>query len=152
MKQEVAIRKAEEADIEAVSGLCLEVNPFSETGEQNPVDYWRSFFLGCLHNDETALLVAETRSKIVGFAYAVIENSPDDCVRTPYVSFDLLGVHESFRGLGIASSLAEAVESWARLQGVGVIQLAVAEANTTAFALYQRLGYSTVMRKMQKKL
>jgi len=146
------IRKAEESDVKAATALCLEVNPLSQTGEQNSIEFWERFFLDALGSEGAVLIVAEARSQIIGFAYAEIEHSSDDCVKGPYASFDLLGVAPAWRGKGIARALIDTVESWAHEKGMKVIQLAVAESNLSAFKLYEGLGYRTVMRKMQKEL
>ncbi len=152
MNNSYTIRKAEESDVKAATALCLEVNPLSQTGEQNSIEFLERFFLGALGSEDAALMVAEARSQIVGFAYAEIEHSSDDCVQGPYASFDLLGVDPRWRGKGIAKALIDTVESWAHEKGMKVIQLAVAESNLSALKLYESLGYRTVMRKMQKEL
>lgn len=146
------IRPAAESDTKAAARLCVQVNPLRESGESGSVGFWERFFLGALHSEDAALIVAEARSQIIGFAYAEIEHSSDDCVKGPYASFDLLGVDPLWRKKGIARALIDAVENWSRSKGMSVIQLAVAESNLSAFKLYESLGYRTVMRKMQRKL
>lgn len=152
MTTSYTIRRAVQADVRGAASLCVEVNPLQSTGELQSDEYYERFFSGALKSEEALLLAAESEGRIVGFAYAVIENSPDDCAEAPYVSFDLLGVASGHRGKGIAGALAEGVESWSQSRGIKLIQLAVGEANTSALALYERLGYRTVMRKMQKSL
>ena len=146
------IRPAVESDMESIARLCVDVNPVRESGEQQSTGFWEQFFLGALGSEDAALIVAEARSQIIGFAYAVIEHSPDDCIEVPYASFDLVGVDPGWRGRGVAKALIEAVEGWACGKAMKIIQLAVAEANASALNLYEKLGYRTVMRKMQKKL
>lgn len=70
MNNSYTIRKAEESDVKAATALCLEVNPLSQTGEQNSIEFWERFFLGALGSEDAALMVAEARSQIVGFSYA----------------------------------------------------------------------------------
>ena len=146
------IRPAVESDMESIARLCVDVNPVRESGEQQSIGFWEQFFLGALASEDAALLVAEARSQIIGFAYAEIEHSSDDCVEAPYASLELLGVDPRWRGKGIAKALIETVEDWARNKKMKVIQLAVAQENVSALKLYESLGYRTVMRKMQKEL
>jgi ribosomal protein S18 acetylase RimI-like enzyme len=53
-----------------------------------------------------------------------------------------LFVHESARGTGLGKALTEACCERARARGCRRIELDVNESNTTAIALYTRLGFS----------
>lgn len=146
------IRIAQEKDIEQVTTLCIESAPFEGTGQPGEVEFYHKFFAESITHDERLLIVAESESQIVGFAYAEIQHTPDDCTPAPYVSLDMIGTSESHRGQGIARAIMSKVESWARDKGINIIQLAVGESNVPAIRLYESLGYQTVMRKMQKEL
>lgn len=50
-------------------------------------------------------------------------------------------VADRFRGIGVGRALLEAVETWAREQGVEKINLRVFSTNAGARALYERMGY-----------
>ena len=52
-----------------------------------------------------------------------------------------VGVLRSWSGRGIATALFEAAEAWARRIGAHRLELTVAEENTRARALYDRLGF-----------
>jgi ribosomal protein S18 acetylase RimI-like enzyme len=71
------VRPAIELDAAGVARLCVEVNPVRESGEQESTGFWERFFLGALGSEDAALIVAEARSQIIGFAYAEIEHSSD---------------------------------------------------------------------------
>lgn len=146
------IRIAQEKDIEQVTTLCIETAPFEGTGQPGEDEFYNKLFAEALTDDERLLLVAEESSVILGFAYAEVQYTPDDCTRAPYVSLDMIGTSESHRGKGIARALVSKVGSWACDKGISIIQLAVGESNVPAIRLYESLGYRTVMRKMQKHL
>jgi ribosomal protein S18 acetylase RimI-like enzyme len=63
-----------------------------------------------------------------------------------------VAVSERFRGRGFGRRLMEHAEAVARERGLGVVNLGVAETNSTAIALYERLGYATTRRSMVKRL
>ena len=44
------------------------------------------------------------------------------------------------------------VEQWAAERGLGLVQLAVWEFNTEALRLYDRAGYRSIMRKLEKPI
>lgn len=146
------IREAKQKDIERITLLCIQTAPFEGTGEPGEVEFYSKPFAESVTDENRLVLVAECESQIVGFAYAEIEHTPDDCTPAPYVSLDMIGVNQSHRGQGIARAIMKEVESWAREKGMNVIQLAVGESNVPAIRLYESLGYQTVMRKMQKEL
>jgi GNAT superfamily N-acetyltransferase len=53
-----------------------------------------------------------------------------------------LWVDPRFRGLGVGSSLIDAVEGWALRQGLSQVLLWVTEANQVAERLYERRGFT----------
>jgi len=112
----------------------------------------RSFYTKALRKKDRILYVAELDGEVVGYAYAVIEKTPDDLISIPYVSFDELAVDKGYRGLGIGREIIEVIHKWAHDKKVGVIQLGVWEFNQNALKLYETFGYKTIMRKMEKVL
>jgi GNAT superfamily N-acetyltransferase len=82
--------------------------------------------------------VAEDSSHIVGFA-TVSERKHFTGVSEAYVGE--LAVAADSEGSGIGRALMEAVESWAKTQGLARVSLDTGAANAGARAFYARLGY-----------
>jgi ribosomal protein S18 acetylase RimI-like enzyme len=61
-------------------------------------------------------------------------------------------VREAFRRRGIGEALMEHAHAWAVDQGIHEVELGVAEFNAAAIALYEKLGYTTVSRRMARAL
>jgi ribosomal protein S18 acetylase RimI-like enzyme len=59
-------------------------------------------------------------------------------------------VDRSARGLGVGDLLIREVERWARESGATVLELAVAEGNDPAIALYHRHGFTDDGRGVQQ--
>jgi len=59
-----------------------------------------------------------------------------------YIYLDDLSVTRSYRNKGIGTSLIGRAEEYAKEIGIHRIYLHVEKANTSAFKLYQRLGYT----------
>lgn len=111
-----------------------------------------NFFLQIFKNKGEVIFVAERGNKIIGFIYAAIETHSDDLASAPYIEIALLIVDESYRHSGIGGSLIKRIHDWAIKKGIKVIHLAVHEFNNYAIAFYQKMGYKTVMRKMERVL
>jgi len=58
-----------------------------------------------------------------------------------------LTIKESYRRLGIASSLLEKLESWAIQRGAKALMLEMREGNEAAMSLYQKAGYQLISRR-----
>jgi len=112
------------------------------------------FLLALLDDPEAALLVAEASGQLVGLVQVFVRATPEIPILMPrrYATVDNIVVKESHRRLGIGQVLMEAVHDWARAQGAAEIELNVYEFNRQAIALYEKLGYQTLSRKMRKSL
>ena len=58
-----------------------------------------------------------------------------------------LTIKESYRRLGIASSMLEKLESWAIQRGAKALMLEMREGNEAAMSLYQKAGYQLISRR-----
>jgi ribosomal protein S18 acetylase RimI-like enzyme len=64
----------------------------------------------------------------------------------------VIAVTQAAEGHGVGRALMEHAERWARQRGHQSVTLSVFEGNRRAQALYDRVGYSTEMRRMIKRL
>lgn len=80
--------------------------------------------------------VAEVEDKVVG----VVGVGPGEFIGT--AALTSLWVDPHIRGRGVGSALIDAVEAWARGQGLRQILLWVTETNQVAQALYERRGFT----------
>ena len=64
----------------------------------------------------------------------------------------VIAVTREAEGTGVGGALMAHAESWARARGHTNITLSVFEGNRRARALYERVGYTTEMRRMIKVL
>ena len=61
-------------------------------------------------------------------------------------------VHPSYRRQGIATKLVDKCDKIAESRGANEIRLHVYASNQPAAMMYGRLGYSTIVRTMSRKL
>jgi ribosomal protein S18 acetylase RimI-like enzyme len=110
-------------------------------------------YLQAMMAKDSTIFVAEgKKGDVVGYVYATIERKPDDLITIPYVAVNEIAVKTKCQGSGIGKLLLDYVQEWARKNGIYVIQLAVWEFNKRAINLYEKIGYKTIMRKMEKVL
>ncbi len=117
----------------------------------------RRLFDAHLDDADQALFLAEIDSAVVGLvrvqAFERLE-SPDVPALAPqrYAMVQELVVAQAHQRHGIATRLMTEAHRWARDRGVTEVGLSVYEFNQPALRLYRRLGYSTVSRRLARKL
>ena len=95
---------------------------------------------GCLDrywvSGEERIFVAEDE-EVVAYLSVEVHHEPD----MDYIYLDDLSVTKAYRNLGIGSALIREAEIYARKIGIRDIVFHVEKSNTSAFRLYERLGY-----------
>lgn len=157
---EIIIRRALEADYDPVCRLLDEIDrlhrqrlPYIFRRPVGPVREW-DYFAGLLADEDVGIFLAELAGELVGFIHVLVAQAREFPIFVPrrFAIVDNLVVTESFRHLGIGSLLMEEAENWAREHGLTAIELTVYEFNQGAIALYEKMGYETLSRKMSKSL
>lgn len=96
-----------------------------------------------LHSPDplNSIFVAEEPAgSIAGFIFSTTRQ--DYFTGKPHAHVEVLTVSDASRGKGVARSLIEAAETWARNRGYSNVTLNVFARNTRASAVYEKLGYS----------
>ncbi len=100
----------------------------------------QGYELGCLDrywvSGEERIFVAEDED-VVAYLSVEVHHEPD----MDYIYLDDLSVTKAYRNLGIGSALIREAEIYARKIGIRDIVFHVEKSNTSAFRLYERLGY-----------
>ncbi len=114
----------------------------------------RAYLRSLLEGADSALFVAEQKGKLVGMVDVRVHSTPDIPIMIPrrYAMIDAIVVRKTHRHSGIGRALMEHAHEWARGQGVDEIALNVWEFNAGAIAFYEGLGYTTVLRRMWRRL
>ncbi len=103
----------------------------------------------------TTILVAQDAhaGRLQGFAVLMICDLPAStvCYARRFVEIDKLAVRPQARGGGIGRALLDEAFAWAEARGVASLEVAVNEFNTGAVALYESLGFETVIRRMMRR-
>ena len=157
------VRRAESADYHAACRLWAEADALHARGRperfrstDQPARS-RRLFDAHLDDADQALFVAEVDGTVVGLVRVQVHErleSPDVPALAPqrYAMVQELVVAQAHQRRGIATRLMTEAHRWARDRGVTEVGLSVYEFNQAALRLYHRLGYSTVSRRLARKL
>ena len=103
----------------------------------------RQILLDALHGrlEHAAILVAELSpgGKRAGYVFATTKH--DYFTRAAHAHVEVIAVEDGAERQGVARSLMDAVEHWAKRRGYAWVTLNVFDRNTRAKGLYDRLGY-----------
>jgi ribosomal protein S18 acetylase RimI-like enzyme len=131
------VEQGEAADLRKLRLRALRDAPHAyfaslESEERLPLSHWEDWAT----SEDKVMLVAVKDGDWLGMAGAAVH--PD---RSGTVRLWWLWVAPGARGQGIARRLLEARAEWARERGAVRLELAIAENNEAAKALYQGLGF-----------
>lgn len=154
------VREATPRDIEAMAPLFEEVDAVHL--EHHPERFrspgWpprsREYLEQVMASDHATFLVVEYERRLVGLVHVALYEAPKVPVFQPRVNgvvSDLV-VAAPFRRRGFGQLLLEEAEAWIRRRGGSSIELVVYEFNEGARRFYERLGYVTLSRSMEKRL
>lgn len=143
----IYLRQGVAADFESVSGLFRELDHTHQLfdvglGVRRDKDR-RDQLRRALKDPNSRVVVARSRSAVVGFALAGI-------VRARDVVIQAVAVDREFRRRGVGTSLIREVEAWAQEKTARYVELDVYEFNPEAREFYESLGYLTVRRVMRR--
>jgi ribosomal protein S18 acetylase RimI-like enzyme len=158
--QRYRVREATIEDHAAIAALFLEGDRHHHRGvpavfaEPVPPVRSRELIAGQLADGFGAYLLAEHAGEVVGLARVEEQGAPElpVFVQRRYLVVDAVVVTERLRGAGVGQALMEAAHVWGRARGLTSVQLHVWEFNQDAIRFYERLGYTTLSRRMSLTL
>jgi ribosomal protein S18 acetylase RimI-like enzyme len=113
---------------------------------------YRYFVRSLLGRDDALALVGADGGRLVGYAVGRVSLLPGFFARRRRGYIHDVVIREDHRRRGLGRRLAEGLLIWMRGQGVTLIELTVATANTEAVSFWERLGFSSYMLHMKRDL
>ncbi|MBE6610874.1 MAG: GNAT family N-acetyltransferase [Ruminococcaceae bacterium] len=153
----INIRRAVPADADKVLDLLLQVEGVHQKGRpdlfrENGVKFTKEELYEIFADDLRPVFVAEADGAVCGYVFGIINETKDSTML-----FDMKTIHledvcidESCRGMGIGGALMEYVTAWAKENGCNRMDLDVWEFNEGARRFYERYGFGTQKRRMDK--
>ena len=157
---DVSIRRAAQRDFEGLCALYAEVDALHRDAVPGVFRVpdgpprTRAFISGIIADENAALLVAESKGRVVGLVCARIRQSPDIPILTPrrLARIEEIVVSGSAQRQGIGCALLNGAGQWALGKGVNQIELTVWEFNKAGIAFYEKQGFTTACRTMWRPL
>lgn len=154
------IRMAMEKDLPRIHELLMQVELIHHQARPDLFKcggrkYTDDQLLEILHDDQRPILAAaDDRDRLLGYAFCIFQQHPDDNILTPVRSLyiDDLCVDEACRGQHVGKTLYEAVLDYAREHGCYNVTLNVWNGNDKAMAFYQACGLKPQKIGMEKIL
>lgn len=155
----ITVRQAIAADYPAIERLAQEILAFHATAL--PENFRvvvpalpESRFRDLITSASSALLVAEYEGVIVGHVECRVLPASANTAQAPQVRavIETIVVAAHMQGKGIGRALFAACTTWAEGHGADTLLLEVWEFNERAIAFYERLGMTTIHRRMSLPL
>ena len=160
MAEEIAIRKATDADLPALGRLGAlllrthyRFDPQRFMAPEGDAEGGYAWFLGTqLLENDVVVLVAEQQKSVVGYVYAGLEPQSWKELREACGFIHDVVVDERGRRTGVATALIAAAAEWLREHGAPRVILWTAQQNDGAQRLFERLGFRRTMVEMTREL
>jgi ribosomal protein S18 acetylase RimI-like enzyme len=157
--QSFCIRRAVPADADEICAVLSECDDLHIAAlpavfrPPDPPIRTREAISDLLTDERAALLVAEQEGQIAGAVLAYLREAEGPLlVPHRYVVVDVISVGAPYRRCGVGRALMEGIHDWAHEQGADRVLLNVWAFNRRAVAFYRRLGYRTILRRMERRL
>jgi ribosomal protein S18 acetylase RimI-like enzyme len=154
------VRRATPADLPSIGRLGallveehhdFDPRRFLAASRGTPEGY-ASFISTQLEDPDAAVLVADDRREVIGYAYAAVEGYDYMSLRGPAGVLHDIIVAPGHRGRGVGRLLLHAALEFLRSRGVPRVVLSTAERNEAAQRLFASMGFRRTMIEMTLEL
>lgn len=157
---EPAVRRAMPADLPSIGRLgALLVEEHHDFDPQRFIaarpgtpEGYASFISTQLEDPDRAVLVADDKGDVVGYAYAAVEGYDYMALRGPAGVLHDIIVDPEHRSRGVGRLLLHAMLEFLRSRGVPRVVLSTAARNEGAQRLFARVGFRRTMIEMTREL
>ena len=113
----------------------------------------KNWFRSCITDENTRLFVFHRKEEIRGYLILIFRTVPENPFKPArqYAYLDQICVNSANRRQGIARELMNAAVEAAGQKGITTIMLDVWSENTVAKQTFERLGFKTVLERMEYK-
>ncbi len=112
----------------------------------------REYYVSQLTSADTVFYIATSSDTPIGYLCAQIQKAPPVHKIQRFGFIDGLFVRETFRRMGVGTSLVTLAMDWFEEQQISMVQLSVASMNEIGIRFWERCGFTEVMRRMRMKI
>lgn len=133
--------KATQADIDPITDMAMELY------REHDREALRAEFFSLLSDDDCAVFIAAEESAPIGFAQAQLRHDyVEGTSGSPVGYLEGIFVKAPYQNRGVASSLLEKCESWAKEKGCSEFASDCELTNAASLAFHLKLGFAEVNR------
>lgn len=151
------IRLAEYTELDEINVLRKQVNDLHAKG--NPEFFkegfskeLQDFLVDIWNNEKCKIVVAVDSSRILGYSFFSVAHKKETLYMRgrDYLDIDEICVDKDHRRQGVASSIMKYIENYAKEIGIERIELNLCEFNEEALSFYEKSGFKTYRRYLEK--
>jgi GNAT superfamily N-acetyltransferase len=149
--ESITIRKAKPADIETLfefeQGIASAERAFDPTLKAETYHYYDLKLM--MKDPQVHLIVAESNGRLIGSAYAKIEEAKPYLRHEYHAYLGFMYVIPEWRGKKINQMIMEELKQWARSKGISELRLDVYLDNIVAVKAYEKSGFKKLLVNMR---
>lgn len=123
---------------------------WEKIGREHNLDSIKNSLKQRFDSGKWRFIVAEENGEIVSCSVSQIQFNAIYGKNMLYI--DIIVVDPEYQKAGIGKSLMENEEKFAKSQNIATLQLEISIRNLDAIKFYEKLGYKTIRKKMEKKI
>jgi ribosomal protein S18 acetylase RimI-like enzyme len=155
----IKIIKAEELHIPAICELWWEFMEYTQDIEPVlaprkgtiPV-FEKEYLRPAMMSENSAVMVATDGTKVVGYSYAIIEETTELVTRKPFGYIHDMFITRNYRRQGIGGKMYGEIVKWFHEKYIGRIELGILPSNKAACSFWKKHGFTDYRRTLYKKI
>lgn len=151
------IRLAEYTELDEINILRKQVNDLHTKGKpeffkEGFSKELQDFLVDIWNNEKCKIVVAVDSSRILGYSIFSVAHKKETLFmrKRDYLDIDAICVDKEYRRQGIASSIMKYIENYANGIGIERIELNMWEFNEEALSFYEKSGFKTYRRYLER--
>lgn len=152
--EQFLVRKASLADLDILYDFEQKIigaeRPFDVTLDKDPISYYDLREL--MGMDTAIVLLAESRSKVIGSGFAHIREAKPYLDHRYYAHLGFMYTDPDYRGRGVNKAVVSALMDWCRSKKIAEVRLTVYNDNASAIKAYEKAGFKGHILEMRANL
>jgi ribosomal protein S18 acetylase RimI-like enzyme len=154
----IEFRAANEADIDAISGLWLESSQYHKgidfrlAVRNDAVEHVRVFYSKLFKDENTRFIVASAENALIGYICIQIQEQPPIHFEKTSGFVDGFYVKPDYRHLGVGTELYQRALKWLKDKNIQSIRLMVSPNNSMGLAFWREQDFSELMYLMHTQI
>ena len=158
MMDDILIKKCKKEDIPQLKDIYTECIQYHiKTGYHldkvfNAPELFSDHAKELINRDDGLLIVAKSDNQIVGYCASKISEKPPVYAELRYGEIENLAVSRDFQRQGVGEKLFQETVKWLQKRNIKRIEIMVTIRNPKSNNFWQKMGFKTFMKTMDKEI